>query len=116
MSDALCRRCGRPLSARLAVAAGVGSRCALLDLTEATAGPSRPSRDLGGATAEQTAIALVAAFLHHQDDQVMPLLLDTDLTDVAGLMAAIAALHLGDLPDGDQLLREAALRVAQAGT
>ena len=116
MSNALCRRCHRPLTAPLAVAAGVGGRCALLDLAEAAAGPSRPPREAGGTSAEQTAIALVAAFLHHQDDQVMPLLLDTDLTDVAGLMAAMAALHLGELPDGEQLLREAALRVAQAGT
>jgi hypothetical protein len=43
VSDAVCRRCHRPLRSALTVRAGVGARCALHDAAEAAAGPSTPA-------------------------------------------------------------------------
>lgn len=113
MSIIVCRRCHRPLTSPLAVAAGVGGRCALLDLIEAAQRPVAPTAVSVGATSARTAIALVAAFLHHQDEQIGPLLHETDVRDVAGLLAAVTAQYLQDQPDGAQRLRLAGLRVAQ---
>lgn len=109
-----CRRCGKPLTAPLAVAARVGARCALLEFAAAAAeGRTATVADVEP-TPAQSAVALIAAFFHGQDDQIGPLMLEADMRDVAGLLAAFAALFLEDQPDGAERLRRAGLRVAEA--
>lgn len=107
---ARCRRCHRPLTARAAVVAGIGSRCALLASLEALSGFAG-----GGAAPSpaQSVVALVTAFLQRADDQVGALLDEADLRPVAGLLAAVMALHLEGQPDGLARLRRAGLAVAQ---
>lgn len=106
---AVCRRCRRPLSSRDAVAAGIGARCALLAFLEAAIGLRVTTN---GPSAAQSAVALTAAFVARADDQVGPLLDEADLRNVAGLLAAVAALHLEGQPDGLERLSRAGLAVA----
>lgn len=60
---ALCRRCHRPLTTRLAVAAGIGGRCALLDLAEVRGegGASFPRPDPALSPALAVAVAVATA-------------------------------------------------------
>lgn len=58
-------------------------------------------------------VALVTALLKHADDQVDVLLDEADLRPVAGLLAAVLALHLEGQPDGLARLRRVGLAVAQ---
>lgn len=108
-----CRRCGRALTARLAQAAGVGPLCALREAAEAAQRPrTAPER----ASAAQTVLALVAAFLYAAEDQVAPLLDDGDPRGAAAMLAAATAEHLQeDLPDGADRLRALAARWAREG-
>ncbi|MFJ2737671.1 MULTISPECIES: hypothetical protein [unclassified Streptomyces] len=69
-------------------------------------------RPVGGPSAAQSVVALVTAFYEREDAQVGPLLDEADLRDVAGLLAAVTALHLEALPDGVERLRRAGLAVA----
>ena len=105
-----CRRCKRPLRSSHAVAAGIGARCALLASLEALSGFAGA---VEGPSAAQSVVALVTAFLKHADDQVGVLLDEADLRPVAGLLAAVMALHLEGQPDGVARLRRAGLAVAQ---
>lgn len=106
---ARCRRCHRPLSSPLAVAALLGERCALLVLAEAV---SARQAAVDGPTPAQSAVALTAAFLQGSDDQVPVLLDEADLRDVAGLFAATVARVLEGQPDGVERLRRFGLVVA----
>ncbi|QIY72053.1 hypothetical protein HEP84_25790 [Streptomyces sp. RLB1-33] len=97
------------MSSRDAVAAGIGARCALRAFEEAASGLCGPA---GAPSAAQSVVALVTAFYEHADEQVGPLLEEADLRNVAGLLAAVTALHLEDQPDGLERLRRAGLAVA----
>jgi hypothetical protein len=101
---ASCSRCGRPLTAPLTVAAGVGARCALLDLAETVALP------VAGVTVPhaRAAVALVAAFLGEEDQAVHGRILD-----VAGILAATVALLLARTEDGPARLQDFGLAAAQ---
>lgn len=101
-----CRRCHRPLSSALAVAAGIGARCALLDLAE--------PRPAGGPTAAQTAVALVSAQMSRVDrDTYAGLLAGADTAEVAGLLAACAAIVLDRTPGGAAWLAGLGLAAAE---
>jgi len=102
-----CRRCHRPLTAPLAQAAGIGARCALLDLTEPRPAP--------GATAAQTAVALISAQMGRVDSKTYAgLLAGADTAEVAGLLAACAALVLNRTPGGAAWLAGLGLAAAEA--
>ncbi|MFF4823135.1 hypothetical protein ACFY20_08870 [Streptomyces sp. NPDC001312] len=73
---------------------------------------SGPERAVGAPSAAQSVVALVTAFYAREDAQVGPLLDEADLRDVAGLLAAVTALHLEAVPDGAARLRRAGLAVA----
>jgi hypothetical protein len=105
-----CSRCSRPLTAPLAVAAGVGARCALLDLAETVALP------VAGVTVPhaRVAVALVAAFLgEHAQDVHDGILSDANPYDVAGILAATTARVLARTEGGEDLLRRLGLAAAQ---
>src|SRR5881409_2239638 len=106
-----CRRCRRPLRSPHARAAGIGARCALLASLEALSGFAGA---LEGPSAAQSVVALVTAFLKRADDQVGLLLDEADLRPVAGLLAAVIALHLEGQPDAVEMLRRVGLAVAQS--
>lgn len=107
-----CRRCGRPLYAALAVAAGVGGRCALLDLADAGTGP------LAAVTVPhaRAAVALVASFLDEGDVALHgPVLDGADPVAVAEIMAAVAARMLARTEGGQDWLRDMGLAAAEQG-
>lgn len=105
-----CRRCGRPLTGRLAREAGIGGTCALRETAQWLTQVVGPRQT---ATPSQLAVALVSAFLHRADYEAMEILNEGDMRDVAGLFAAATALHLEDLPDGEERLRRFGLAAAE---
>ena len=103
-----CRRCHRPLASPQAVAAGIGARCALLALTE-----QRQAAACGPTTA-QTAVSLVAAHMARVDQETYTALLDgADTAEVAGLLAACAAIVLARTPGGPAWLADLGLAAAE---
>lgn len=104
-----CRRCRRPLTSPLAVAAGIGARCALLALAESQQAVDRAP------SAAQTAVSLVAAQMGGVDQQTYAGLLNgADTAEVAGLLAAGAAIALRRMPGGPVWLEGLGLAAAEA--
>lgn len=106
-----CRRCRRPLTSALAVAARIGARCALLEAAE-----QRQGADAAPTTA-QTAVSLVTAHMARVDQQTYAALLDgADAAEVAGLLAACAAVVLDRTPGGPAWLADLGLAAAEGST
>ena len=106
-----CRRCRRPLISPLAVAAGIGAWCALLESAE-----QRQAAATGPTTA-QTAVSLIAAHMARVDQQTYAALLDgADTAEVAGLLAACAAVVLDRTPGGPAWLADLGLAAAEGNT
>jgi hypothetical protein len=100
-----CRACRRPLSAPLAVFAGLGARCAAR-LAAQRAG------DLP--TTAQTAVALIAALGQPVDQAAYDGLTESaDMTQVAGLIAAGCAIFLRSTPGGPEWLECLGLAAAE---
>ncbi|MHA6762067.1 hypothetical protein [Streptacidiphilus sp. PAMC 29251] len=116
----VCRRCHRPLHGALAVAAGVGGRCALLDLIEArggTVGTCGPGERGGVSKARAASVALVTALGAGVEVSVERLVGDADPVEVAAVLgsALSAALRASLGEEGrTRLLGELGLLAAGA--
>lgn len=108
-----CRRCHRALRSPVAVAAGIGTRCALLAALEAAQGAGR---DPYGQRLAETAVALITAQLGELPRPVVDSVLrGAPADDVARVLAAVLAWLVERAPDGDEWLRKVALSVAVGG-
>jgi hypothetical protein len=98
-----CRRCGRPLSSPLAVAAELGSRCALLDAAEAAQGAA-VARD--GQRVAEAAIAAVTARVHGLPVPVVDGILDdAPAGELAFLLASLTAWTIEHTDGGAEWLQ-----------
>lgn len=108
---AVCRRCGRPLTAPLAVAAGVGSACALHEAADA---PQGAAGGAGSLLVPEAALALLTARLGGLPDSVVrDIVDDAPGGDLAVQLAGLGAWMIQQTHGGEAWLERLALKWAR---